>query len=260
MEVNLPHSPCDSTSLSLVDQIECDLLQYIDRFPNKNFAIQVIAKESGLSQKTIKRLLLKRNRPTYQTIFKIYAVLFETSEYKQLMSLIPKVIQEALKTFSPGEKVCIESENRKFLDFIEQEPLLAELFILAATGTLDKNNVVFKYGQYGLNSLKKLEMSGYIVQVDNSSYKVSNSTPNFDSKCLKFLGEFFVKNYSKTKNMQIEGQNSLSFYAEGLNEEGLKEWLKIDTESFYKKQKIANNIKYKGSKPVFTFNATDTVD
>ena len=50
--------------------------------PNKSFAIQVLAKESGLSDKTIKRLLAKNNKPTYQTIFKIYSVIFETSTKK----------------------------------------------------------------------------------------------------------------------------------------------------------------------------------
>ncbi len=54
-------------------------------------------------------------------------------------------------------------------------------------------------------------------------------------------------------------QHTISFYAEGLTEEGKKAWLAVDTEAFYKKLNIANDPKFKGKIPVFTFTATDTI-
>jgi len=245
--------------LSVSEQVALDLARYLDSFPNKCFAIRVLAKESGLNEKTIKRLLAKNNKPTYQTIFRLYCVFLNTSDYKTLMEKTPEVIRVTLEKFSPCEGLTQESQNQNFLDLVKKEPLMAELYILAGTGPLAKNAVGFRYGQYGLEILEKLVDAELIIKIDKDTFGLSKNAPNLDGDCLKYLGEYFIHRFSKPRNAQLEGENTIAFYAEGLNDEGLKEWLSVDSKAFYKKQEIANNPKYKGNVPVFSFCATDTI-
>jgi acyl-CoA-binding protein len=246
-------------SLSVSERVSLDLASYLENFPNKCFAIRVLAKESGLNEKTIKRLLAKNNKPTYQTIFRLYSVFLNTTDYDNLIEKSPKVIKETLKKYSPCESLTQESKNQNFLEYIKKEPLMAELYILAGTGPLVKNAIGFRYGQYGLEVLEKLVEAELIVKVDKDTYIISKSAPNLDGDCLKHLGEYFVHRFSKPRNAQLEGENTIAFYAEGLNDAGLKEWLKVDSEAFYKKQQIADQTQYKGNIPVFSFSATDTI-
>ncbi len=244
-------------SLDLVDQVAFDLAEYLGRFPNKSFAVRVLAKECGLSEKTIKRLLKSENKPTYQTIFKLYSIFFEENEYEALLSKCPDVVREYIKDYTPIEATSSTEQNNQLLDLLRKEPLFAELMVLAGTGPLHVSAIGYRYGQYGLEVLERLEKAEVLIKVTKDTYSVSSKLPNFDGHALKFLGEYFVHRFSKPSELMSE--NTISFYAEGLSEEGLKEWLAVDTEAFYKKLEIAKKPQFKGSTPVFTFTATDTI-
>lgn len=243
--------------LSLVDQVALDLAEYLGKFPNKSFAVRVLAKECGLSEKTIKRLLKSENKPTYQTIFKLYSIFFEESEYEALLGKCPIVVREYIKDYTPSEAESSTEKNNQLLELLRKEPLFAELMVLAGTGPLHMSAIGFRYGQYGLEVLERLEKAHVLIKVTKDAYSVSSKLPNFDGQALKFLGEYFIHRFSKPSDLMSE--NTISFYAEGLNREGLKEWLAVDSEAFYKKLEIANNPQYKGATPVFTFTATDTI-
>ena len=260
METNqTPHNGTAkrAPALSLEDQVALDLADYLERFPNKSFAVRVLAKESGLSEKTVKRLLKSENKPTYQTIFKLYSIFFDEPDYQALLEKCPVVVSDYIKDYSPVEAQSSTTLNHELLELLKKEPLFAELLVLAGTGPLHTSAIGYRYGQYGLEVLERLEKAEVLIKVSKESYTVSSKLPNFDGHALKFLGEYFVHRFSRPNDLMSE--NTISFYAEGLNEEGLKAWLSVDTQAFYKKIEIAKNSKYKGAMPVFTFTATDKI-
>lgn len=142
---------------------------------------------------------------------------------------------------------------------LKREPLIAELYVLAGTGPLNKNAIAFRYGQYGIEILEKLIKENIIQEVEKEIYALTKCGPTLDGDCIKYLGEYFIRRFSKADNTQLHNENMLNFYAEGLNEAGKYAWLKVDTEAFYKKVEIANDTKFKGNIPMFTFTATDTI-
>lgn len=244
--------------LTLEEQVARDLGLYLEKFPNKTFAIRILAKESGLNQKTIRRLMARENRPSYQTLYKLYSIFLEEENYSELLKICPKVVKERIEDYNP----CDDSKKTRSIELLAQfknEPLFAELFVLAGTSPLNKNAIAFRFGEYGLEVIDKLLKEDLLQEIEKDTYTLSRNTPPLDGECLKFLGEYFVRRFSKPGNCQMHWQNTINFYAESLNEEGKKEWLQIDADAFYKKVEIAKNPDYRGSIPVFTFNATDTI-
>ncbi len=248
-----------STRKGLAEQVALDLAIYLDNFPNKTFAIRILAKESGLNAKTIRRLLAQENNPTYQTLFKLYSIFLDEDNYSLLLEKCPEVIKKKISEYNPCDDSQKDSRRVEFLEMLKGEPLIAELYVLAGTGPLNKNTIAFRYGQYGLEILEKLVKEELIQEVEKDVFALTKCGPTLDGESIKFLGEYFVRRFSKADNTQLHNENLLNFYAEGLNEVGKTAWLKIDTEAFYKKIEIANDPKFKGNIPVFTFTATDTI-
>lgn len=253
------HAGKQSKTEDLVEQVALDLAEYLDNFPNKTFAIRILAKETGLNPKTIRRLLSCTNKPTHQTLYKLYSIFFEEDNYSKLLDLCPKSVRERMCDYNPCDHSQKEQDNRNFLDLLKKEPLMAELYVLAGTGPLNKNAIAFRYGQYGLEILERLIEADLLIELDKETYGLSKNGPTLEGSTLKFIGEYFVRRFSKADNSQLKNENILSFYAEGLNEDGKQAWLKIDTDAFYKKVDIAKDPKFRGSIPVFTFTATDTI-
>lgn len=242
----------------ITDQVAIDLSAYMDRFSNKSYGIRYLSRETGLHEKTIKRLLEKKNRPTYQTIAKLYFLFHSTEDYKTLLAQCPGVIKDYLLKTTPQNAIPKSSQKSdQFAEFLKRDPLVAEIFVVAGTGPVDQEQIRYLYGQYGLQALEQLVNEKILWEFEKGQYKLAANTPSLNGDSLKFLGEHFTRRYCVPQ--EVMSENNISFYAEGLNEEGLKAWLAIDTESFYRKLKIAEDKKYLGTKRVFTFVVTDTI-
>jgi hypothetical protein len=246
--------------LCLSEQVAFDILHFFNQFPNKNFAKKYLSRETGLNIKTIKRILAKTNKPTYQTLFRLYSVMFAENDYHKLLEICPKIVCDQIVKFSPSKTVTNCEQVDEFLSLVRKDSLMSELYVLAGTGPISRSVVGFRYGQYGIELLDKLLEKKYIYEVRNETYTLSPTAPNLDTESLKHLGEYFVSKFSKPKDAEVSSQNTISFYAEGLNEKGRKAWLAIDTELFYRKLEVANNPEFKGDHKMFTFTATDSIN
>jgi hypothetical protein len=248
-----------TASNPIADQVAIDIADYISKFANKSFGLRILASESELNEKTLKRLLAKKNNPTYQTLFRLYMVFLDTRNEETVILKAPTLISDELKKFNPKDLRKKVKKEYDFAEMIYREPVLGELFVLAGTGSLHGNTIAFKYGQYGMDLLKKLEDLDIVKEVDKNTYGLTPDGPTLDGKVLKNLGLRFIERFSKPDNTHLAGESMLSFYAESLNQEGITEWLRLDEENFYKKIQVAKKSKYKGSFPAFTFNATDKI-
>ena len=245
--------------VGLGTRVALDLADHLDRYKSKTFGIRTLAQKSGLNEKTIKRLLAQENQPTYQTLFKLYSVILKETNFKKLLAKCPAVVARFLEKHSPMDSVSNTSENQDFLDLIRTEPLLGELYVLAGTVTLKRDEVSLRFGLYGLELLERLSHLGLIYEFKKGHFTISEDGPNMDGAELKALGEYFVRKYADPQKTEQKGESLISFYCYGLNEEGRKEWLSIETEAFYKKMDVAKNPDYQGKDPVFSFQVTDRV-
>lgn len=242
----------------IVDQVALDLSKYLNQYTNRSYGIRFVSKESGLHEKTIKRLLEKKNKATYQTVAKLYFIFLGTEDYTEVLKNCAPVIRDFLESQTPSVAVPKTSQkSESFAAFLKQDPLVAEIFVLAGTGPIELQQIRYLYGQYGVEALEKLIDEKVILEFAKDQFRLSPQTPSLNGDSLKFLGEHFTRRFCKPRDVMSE--NNISFYAEGLNAEGLKAWLAIDHESFYKKLKIAEDKKYLGPQRIFTFCVTDSI-
>lgn len=255
----IPHNK-NCEQFSIEQQVAFDLENYLKKFKNRSFAIRNLSKKTSLNEKTIRRLLSKENKPTYQTLYKLYLEFLGLSDFSEVISKCPKIVKDRISDYNP----CISEEKNieisGLLHDFKSIPLFAELFILAGTTPINKNVIAFRYGEYGLEIIDTLIQKKLLQEIEKDCFILAKNIPPLDADCLKFLGEYSVQRFSKTKNAQVHGENVINFYAESLNEAGKKAWLDIDTKSFYKKLEIAKQPQYQGPIPVFTFTATDTIE
>lgn len=248
------------TATALERQLAQDLELYLKKFTQIKFGIRVLAQKTGLNEKTIKRLSQCENKPTYQTVLKIYSALYESDDYHTIVQRTPPIVSDFIKKYSPAPKVANTKKNQNFYDMIRMQPLFGEIYVLSGIRPISRREVLQKFGEYGLEILEQLETQSIVRQTELGVYVANENGPNLDGPELKQLGEYFVRKYLKAKNTETKGQHAITFYAEGLSFEGLQNWLKLDMECFYKKLEILKDPKQRGPIPVFTFSATDTIE
>jgi transcriptional regulator with XRE-family HTH domain len=252
-------SRAPSQELSIVEQVALDLATYLENYPNISFALKILSKDSGLSEKTLRRLINKENNPSYQTLFKLYLALLDTDNESEVLTKCPKVIKEKLESVNP-EKIrkCVP-KTYDFHELIKSHPVLAEIYILAGIQDVSVSNIVYRFGQYGADCLTKLENLEIVSKVGRGKYRLAEKQPQLNGAILKNFGLRFIDRYLKDEESDIEGTNFIGFFAEGLNAAGKKRWLEIDQASFLEKVEVGNDEKYKGSELMFSFQGTDNI-
>lgn len=247
-------------SSAYLDDLIYDIESYLNDFPNRNFAIKYLADQSKLSSKTIKRILEKTSRPSYQSLFKIYRVIHNTTDENEIIKKVSCRVAKVLKKSNPVNLKKYSDDQINLFQIFKENPLAGEIFLLAGSQNLSLNTIAYRYGQLGVETLEELIKHKVIIEIDSKQYTLNSNLPRLDGKVLKELGLRMIKRFSDPSLCDEEGENIIALYAEALNQEGIAQWLRIDTEAFHKKIKIAKQSKYQGHIPYFTFQASDQLN
>lgn len=242
---------------SIEEQVARDLEGYLNFFPNRTFALRNLSKETGLNEKTLRRLIKRENTPSNQTLFKLYFLFTQANSEKEVLESCPPIIRERLSEFELDTFEKITPKNYDFLEVIQSDPIIGEIYLMLATKKVDLSFILYHFGQYGSRSIERLVSLNLACQVDNGLYTLSKKQPYLNASLLKALGLRMTKSYMKADCAALEGNNFIGLYAEGLNAAGKKKWLEIDKRSFNEKVAVAKEKAYQGDESIFTFQVTD---
>jgi hypothetical protein len=243
--------------LELRKQVAKDLKQRLETFRDPKKGIKILASHMGIHEKTLKRLLDSQNKPGYQTVFKIYRVLYDTQHDAEILKRAPEVVCDFL------EKAIPKSFDRKIsysLDVdreLTHNPIFSEVYFLAGTGGISAEYVGFHYGHYGQQLFQKMVSQKVLTPLNKSTFVLGPHQASMTPESIKRVGLHLTERFSKPEISDLTGENYQALYAEGLNEEGYNQWLKIELESYEKKQQIAGNPDYQGNIKAFTFVTID---
>lgn len=240
-------------------QVSQDLKEKISQFRDPKKGIKILASQMGIHEKTLKRLIECQNKPGYQTLLKIYRVLFQTQKDNEILERSPAIVKMFLMGHQPKP---YESQVTYSLDVekeLNRDPVFAEIYLLAATGGVTREFIIFQFGQYGDRLLQKMIDQKVLINQDKYKFVLGPNQATLGPDTLKHLGQLCIEHYLKPENGDLSGENFHAFFAESLNEEAYNEWLKIDEEAFKKKIQLANRPGSQGHRRVFTFIATDTI-
>ncbi|NQY99818.1 MAG: hypothetical protein HRT45_04010 [Bdellovibrionales bacterium] len=240
-------------------QLAADIQSFVSRYNKASYGVRLLATKVGLTEKTVKRLMSAENNPSYSTLFQFYCYFTSSKTHNELIERAPEVIRKALIKKKPTKiNETSVSNDFDFYAAIKKQPLLGEIYLVAVTEGIDRNKVVHRYGQYGMEIVHTLIEHDLLRSLDKNTFTVSPNGPQFDHRVIYALGKHFSERFFKMDDAPI-GRNTIGFYADCLNEKGYKKWLAIEQECYYKKLEVAKDESNQGAIPVFTFGVTDTM-
>jgi len=240
-------------------QVSKDLTVKLSQYRDPKKGIKILASQMGIHEKTLKRLIECQNKPGYQTLLKIYRVLFNTQQDNDVLEKSPEIVKQFLMGHNPKP---FESQVTYSLDVemeINRDPVFAEIYLMAATGGVTREYVMFQFGQYGDRLLQKMLDQKVLIPQDKYRHVLGPQQATLGPDTLKHLGQLCVEHYLKPENGDLSGENFHAFFAENLSEDAYNEWIQIDEEAIKKKLQVVNRPGSQGDIRVFTFTATDTI-
>lgn len=246
-----------SRSNDLKDQLALDLKNYLAQYSNQTIGLRLMSQDMGIHKRTLLRLIEGENKAGYLTLYKIYRVIYNTRNDSDVFKRAPEVIQQALKAGNPKP---VDREINYSVD-IEQEicrdRCFGEIYLLAGCGSISQDLVLFRFGQYGLETVNRMLKLRVLTETKQGHYILGENQANLSAQTIKYLGMDLIQRFSDPERTDDLGENFMGLYVEGLSEEGYQEWLKIEEESYQKKIELASKSQFKGHIKAFTFQVTD---
>ena len=258
ISINKPQDTYDRTSL---EGAICDALNsLLSQFKDRKKGIRILAKKMGIHEKTLNRILNNENKPGYQTVFKIFRIFFNEYNDRKILELVPDVVRQYLIKNNAQE--LSEEKNYSTLADLElqKNPIASEIYIIAATGPVSYDDIAIRFGQYGLEILKKMLTSNLLQEVHKDIFVKGVNHPTFSGETIIAVGSTMIASHAKIASGEELDKNFISFYAEGLSEESYKEWLAIDQMAHQKKFELTRNPQNLGPVRAFTFMITEKIE
>lgn len=250
----------NSLEESLREQVAMDLQQFQAGFEDPKKGLQVLSKKTQIHIKTLRRLIQKAHNPSYQTLYKIYSHLANTSNLNDIMAAAPSIVQEKLRlrdaqmANNPGLQFSREVE-----DELLNDRCFAELYVLADVCPFDRAFVKNRFGDYGLTVLNKMLDLQVLRPQSDGKFTSGERRASFSAEAIKKVGIQLTQNYLKPERTDENYANHMGLFATSLSEKVYRQWIAIDEKAFQDKIALLNQEGAKGSIPAFTFHVVDTL-
>jgi len=251
------HSRNIEFGLDLRTQVAIDLKVKLQEYRSERIGLRLIAERIGINEKTLRRLIKKENRPTYNTLLKIYRFLLSTTDDSVVVELAPKLVSDEIKKLHPNDFSVAVKQGQDVEALIANDPCFAEIYVLAGCGVITKDLIQFRMGEMGIQTLDRMLKLKVLKRVTETAFILGENQASLSPETLSILGMNLVKRYFKNQNCDDSGQNFIGFYAEGIDDATYEEWLKIDEEAFKKKVQLTKKMKALGTRAAMTFMVTE---
>lgn len=250
----------DKSSL-ILDIVINDLKSVLLNYDSETKGLAFISINTGLSSKTLKRIIKRKNNPSPQTLVKLYQFFTGAKDLRSFNKLTPPLIVERLKNSQVSELFADEILNSG--DFTVEEEFLKcsvtrKIYAFAETGTISKEFIGFKYGEDGLKTAVNMVKLG-LLKEKNGYYEKGTSKPILYGEMAFEQSITMISNFFDKSKLPLRGENQVTVHLSNLNCNGFNEWLKIDLAAYHQKVKIANNPKFQGKIKSWTTSHTDTM-
>lgn len=260
MDTNVAYAASDKApSDPVLGQVATDLNRYLASGRDRRKRLKFLSKKIEVHEKTLQRISARENRPSYITVFKIYRFLLNEPDDVKVLERCPLTVRSYLKNSNPQ---TLKSDISYSVDFEREmagNPVMAEIVVLASTGTVKAAVIKKRFGDYGIRIAESLVLKNVLDKISATEYCSGRVSINMTPETIVRLGQQLIATYVKPSGGYDLGQNFMGFFAEGLNEDAYQRWLAIDAEAFAKKVALAKSKSNTGERRAFTFLVTDTL-
>ncbi len=245
--------------LSLEDEIQFTLNSLVTSYRDSKKGLRVLSKKMGIGEKTLIRLINQTGKPNYQTVFKIYRVFFNEYNDSRVLNLVPAPVREYLIKRNPQELSSNQNYNLDSDIILQNNSVVAEIYIIASTGPVHLDDIEYRFGQNGIELVSSMLEKKLLNEIHKDVFTIGKNQPLFDGHTIVSVGKTLITSQAKPENGESLGNNFISFYAEGLDELTYNQWLAIDRRAFQEKYELTRDQKNLGKRRAFTFMITETI-
>ncbi|MDG0815796.1 hypothetical protein [Bdellovibrio svalbardensis] len=250
----------EANTSELQDQVRQDIDVFVGRYKDPRKALNMLSSRSNIHTKTLKRLLDKTHRPGYQTLYKLYSSLLETTDLSSLVRNAPPAIRDKLQKSDPQLKTSpLHKYNLDIEKEILKDSCFAELYVLAETQPFDLRFVKHRFGVYGEEILHKMLQMNVLRQLGNGQYGLGENRAPFSAKSIKSVGIRLTERYSKPSRTDENYANYMGLFFESVNELTYRKWIEIEERAFRERIELLQDPSSRGTLPVFMFSVIDTL-
>ncbi len=213
---------------SIKDQVASDLSQKLSSFVTISAALRAFERETGISKRQVERYLAKKSLPQFLNLKRIYSFITGISDYETLLKNVPDAIAKELMLKNSNNSLPANINQKS--DFSEEmKSCRAFSFIYWNTvsgNKLSKMEVLYKFGEYGIKTLSKMEKRDIIKRYDRDFYVtgINRSVPiNMDAA--KSVGIDLIENHFSPEDSVEEGNNFFGFQVFTLDKEAKRQAL-----------------------------------
>ena len=241
-------------------QVQNDLKRALETFPNKNIGIKMLSEKIELSDRTLKRILKGTHRPTYQSILKIYRYLRGTKDDRETIMEMPEILLKY--TTSEYDNFFLTDKETSFshqvASYLEKDSAFRAIYVETATGPLSREKVVYEYGRYGIQMLKKMAQMDVIKEIKGGFYIASSKRAALNESNLYEIAKFLLEQKYFAEKANLKGENFCHVLFDGIDKETYNKILEVDWIAMKKKIDLIKKTS-KGPIKFWSIYFTDTL-
>ncbi len=252
--INISQLSKKELKLFLRDQMIADIELVLAPYRNKDIGLRILGEKTGISEKTLKRVIDKSTAPHQSTVGRFYRHFFEV----QGNDVDPDSIHGQIKSEILGNPAAPgASYNHKLEQTLETNKVFREIFLYSRTGRITKKFVKEEFGKYGLEMLDLMLSENILIEEDKGIYVAGSLSVPKTLKAIKTIVHELVEDNLDPELLSELGNNKAFYYMEGLTEDSKETLLKIVDEYQEKVRDFMFNEAELGDHRVFVVGALD---
>lgn len=223
--------------------LQSELKKEFKKYPSLTIAFKRTAKNTQVSQRTLKRIVNGTHTPNFQTLLKVYRYLTGSLNDRDTFLKMPKILQESVAR--EYTNFSLQNKNAQFLPevdlYLQDDSVFRGIYIETAAGLIHRDKVGFEYGQHGLRVLDKMLELDIIKEIEPDVFASSSRRAQLDPESITKIARFLLENKFNPDKLDLNGENFAQILIEGVDKETYNKLLALDHGLIQKRVEIIKN-------------------
>ena len=244
---------------SVLDLVSDDLNVYLNQGNDRQKRLNFLSRKIDIHKKTLHRISVKENSPSYPTIMKLYRFLYNVDSDAKVLEKVPEAVRNFLNKSFPEKATQVSEFNDKAFKVFANNKAALEIYLTAAIKGLHKSELKSQFGEYGLSLIKQLIEEQLISESSPDFYTQGAKNFSLPPEMLVNSGNILTGRFAKPSLCYLLNKNFVGFYGETLNDSAYQEWIRIDQQAMKQKIEVAQRKESRGTIPAFSFCIIETL-
>ena len=126
---------------SVLDWVSADLNTYLDQGNDRQKRLNFLSRKIDIHKKTLQRISVKENSPSYPTIMKLYRFLYNADSDAKVLEKVPEAVKEFLNKSFPEKATRVSEFDEESFKVLTNNKAALEIYLMAAIKGLYKSEL-----------------------------------------------------------------------------------------------------------------------